>query len=123
LIIWRSQKQNVVALSSCEAEYITTTIAACQDVCLGRLLTELKGEEEAKMFTLKKIDNLSAIQLSRNPVFHDCSKHIDTKYHFIRQCVEEDMVRMEQVDTNNQLANILMKSLGRDHFIELDASR
>jgi hypothetical protein len=113
----------VVALSSCEAEYITTTIAACQDVWLGRLLTELKGEEEAKMFTLKKIDNLSAIQLSRNPVFHDCSKHIDTKYHFISQCVEEDMVRMEQVDTNNQLVNILMKSLGRDHFIELDASR
>jgi hypothetical protein len=66
-----------------------------------------------------KIDNQSAIQLSQNPVFHDHIKHIDTKYHFIGRCVEENRVKMEHVDTNNQLADILMKLLGRDHFIEL----
>jgi hypothetical protein len=52
-------------------------------------------------------------------VFYDRSKHIDTKYHFIRQCDEEDRVRVEHVDTTNQLADILTKSIGRDHFIEL----
>jgi hypothetical protein len=46
-------------------------------------------------------------------------KHIDTKYHFIRQCVEEGRVRVEHVHTNQQLADILMKSLGRDHYVEL----
>jgi hypothetical protein len=68
-----------------------------------------RGEEEVGAFTLK-IDNQSAIQLSRNPVFHNCSKHIDTKYHFIRRCDEEDRVKVEHVDTSNQLADILMKA-------------
>jgi hypothetical protein len=66
-----------------------------------------------------KIDNQSAIQLSHNPVFYDGSKHIDTKYHFIRQRDEEDRVRVEHVDTTNQLADILTKSIGHDRFVEL----
>jgi hypothetical protein len=64
LITWQSQKQKVVALSSCEAEYIAATTATCQDVWLACLLGELKGEE-AETFTLK-IDNQSAIQLCKN---------------------------------------------------------
>lgn len=71
LITWQSQKQKVVALSSCEAEYIAATTAACQGVWLARLLAELKGEE-ADAVTLN-VDNQSAIQLSKNPVFHDRS--------------------------------------------------
>jgi hypothetical protein len=118
LVTWQSQKQRVVALSSCEAEYIAAATAVCQGIWLSRLLTEFKGEVEADPFTLK-IDNQSAIQLSRNPVFHDRSKHIDTKFHFIRQCVEEGRVNLEHVDTGSQLADILTKSLGRDHFVEL----
>ncbi|KAG8097902.1 hypothetical protein GUJ93_ZPchr0013g34364 [Zizania palustris] len=118
LITWQSQKQRVVALSSCEAEYVAAATAACQGIWLSRLLEEFQGEEKANPFTLR-IDNQSAIQLSRNPVFHDRSKHIDTKYHFIRQCVEENRVRVEHVNTNNQLADILTKSLGRDRFVEL----
>jgi hypothetical protein len=78
---------------------------------LLRLLAEFKEEEEARPFTLK-IDNKSAIQLSRNPVFHERNKHIDTRYHFMRQCVEEGRLTEEQVNTNNQLADILTKSLG-----------
>lgn len=65
LITWQSQKQKVVALSSCEAEYIAATTAACQGVWLARLLAELRGEE-ADAVTLK-IDNQSAIMLSKNP--------------------------------------------------------
>jgi hypothetical protein len=85
---------------------------------LARLLAEFKGEEEAGPFTLK-IDNQSAIQLSKNHVLHDRGKHIDIKYHFIRQCVEEDRVKVEHINTNNQLADIFTKSLGRDHYVEL----
>jgi hypothetical protein len=108
----------VVVLSNCETEYITATMAACQGIWLARLLAEFKGEDEVSPFMLK-IDNQSAIQLSRNHVFHDRSKHIDTKYHFIRQCVEEGRVRVEHINTNQQLADILTKSLGRDRYIEL----
>ena len=65
------------------------------------------------------MDNMSAIALSKNPVHHDRSKHIDTKYHFLRECFEEGKVEVEHVGTANQLADIFTKSLGRVRFQEL----
>jgi len=59
-----------------------------------------------------KIDSESAIQLSKNPVFHDRSKHIDVRYHYIRECVEENRVILEFVGTVEELADILTKALG-----------
>ena len=106
-----------MALSSCEAEYIAAATASCEGVWLARLLAELKGEESGTI-TLK-IDNQSAIQLSKNLVFHDRSKHIDVKYHYIRQCIEEGRVDVEPIDTKLQLADILAKALGRDQFLQL----
>ena len=66
-----------------------------------------------------KIDSESAIQLSKNPVFHDRSKHIDVRYHYIRECVEENRVKLESVGTVEELADILTKALGRERFCEL----
>jgi hypothetical protein len=106
-----------VALSSCEAEYIAGATAACQGVWLARLLAELRGKEAAT-FQLK-IDNQSAIALSKNPVFHDRSKHIDVKFHYIRECVEENRVELQSIGTEEQLANICTKALGRERFCEL----
>lgn len=117
LVTWQSQKQKVVALSSYEAEYIATATATCQGVWLGHLLAELRGEEPAA-FNLK-VDNQSAIMLSKNLVFHDRSKHIDTKFHFIRDCIEEGRVDVEFIGTHDQLADILTKPLGGVKFIEL----
>ena len=117
LITWQSQKQKVVALSSCEAEYIAATTAVCQGVWLARLLAELRGEQ-TNTFQLM-MDNQSAIMLSKNPVFHDRSKHIDVRYHYIRECVEEGRVQIESVVTQEQLADILTKPLGRDQFVQL----
>lgn len=88
LVTWASQKQNTVALSSCDADYVASA-AACQGVWLSRLIGDLMGTEDAPMKLL--MDNMSAIPLSKNPVYHerskhiyDRSKHIDTKFHFIR---------------------------------------
>ena len=106
-----------MALSSCEAEYIAAAIAACQGIWLARLLAELKGEKTGAINL--KIDNQSAIALSKNPVFHDRSKHIDVRFHFIRECVEEDRVRLQSIGTTEQLADILTKALGRERFCEL----
>jgi hypothetical protein len=114
---WNSQKQRVVALSSCEAEYIAGTGAACQAVWLRRLLEELVGLTVAA--PMIKVDNQSAIALSKNPVLHDRSKHIKTKYHFIRECVEHGEIRLEFVGTQDQLADILTKPLARVRFQEL----
>jgi hypothetical protein len=65
------------------------------------------------------IDNKSAEELSRNPVFHDRSKHIDTRYHFIREAVAEGVVDLQHVSTDNQLADILTKPLPRVRFAEM----
>jgi hypothetical protein len=87
----------VVALSSCEAEYIVATSAATQVVLLARLLGELLGR---KIETVElKVDNKSALALAKNPVFHERSKHIRIKYHFIRGCLEEGSVKASYIRT------------------------
>nr|GEZ52543.1 ribonuclease H-like domain, reverse transcriptase, RNA-dependent DNA polymerase [Tanacetum cinerariifolium] len=92
-ITWCTQKQPTIALSSCESEFMAATGAACQALWLKRLLSELTGWE-GKRITLK-VDNISAIALVRNPVFHGRSKHIDIRYHFIRECVENGHINVE----------------------------
>jgi hypothetical protein len=116
-ITWNSWKQKVVALSSCEAEYIAAAYGACQGVWLARLLKDLVGGKLGAP-TLR-IDNKSAIDLAKNPVHHERSKHIETKYHYIRKCVEDGRIVLQQVPTGDQLADIMTKSLARVKFQEL----
>lgn len=73
---WTSQKQKVVALSTCEAEYIEAAEGGCQGVCLSRLIADQLNVPVKKMRLL--IDNKSTIELNKNPVFHERSKHIWT---------------------------------------------
>jgi hypothetical protein len=91
----------------CEAEYIAATSAACQGIWLERLLSELKGKNPCT-FGLR-IDSQSAIQLSKNPVFHDRSKHIDIRYHYIRECIEENRVTMESIGTKTNSSRLRMR--------------
>ena len=111
LISWQSVKQRVVALSSCEAEYVATTTAATQAIWLARLLSELTGEDTRTVEL--KVDSKSALALANNPVFHERSKHIELRYHFIRGCLEEGSISATYIPTSDQLADILTKALGR----------
>jgi hypothetical protein len=117
IITWQSSKQKVVALSSCEAEYIAAATAACQGVWLARLVTDMAGVEPG--VPELKVDNQSAIALSKNPVHYDRSKHIDTRFHYIRECIDENRIVLGHVSTEEQLADILTKALGRVRFLEL----
>ncbi|GJR27080.1 ribonuclease H-like domain, reverse transcriptase, RNA-dependent DNA polymerase [Tanacetum coccineum] len=110
-------KQPTVALSSCESEFMAATGAACQALWLKRLLSELTGWAE-KRITLK-VDNISAIALVRNPVFHGRSKHIDIRYHFIRECVENGHINMEHISGELQRADILTKALPKLKFVTM----
>ena len=107
----------MVALSSCEAEYIASANAACQGIWLSQLLGELLGIQVPKVRLL--VDNKSTIALSKNLVHHDRSKHIDTRYHFIRDCVDRGEVDIDHVSKIEQLADILTKALGHVRFVEL----
>ena len=104
-------------MSSCEAEYIATTTAATQALWLSRLLGELLGRK-VDVVELK-VDSKSALALAKNPVFHDRSKHIRIKYHFIRDCLEEGSIKANHIATTDLLADILTKSLGKAKFQEM----
>ena len=116
-IAWQSLKQKIVALSTCEAEYVAAATAACQAVWLRRLLGELTGEEAHPPALM--VDNQAAITLAKNPILHDRSKHIDIKFHFLRDCINRGQIVIEFVETGRQLADILTKSFGRLRFMEL----
>jgi hypothetical protein len=88
--------------------------AACQGVWLGSLLGDLLGT--APLVANLLVDNMYAIQLCKNPVFHDRSKHIEVRYHYIRGCIEDATVTVEFVGTDDQLADIFTKALGRVRF-------
>lgn len=84
-ISWCSKKQPVVALSSCEAEYIAASYAACQALWLDSLIKEVQVEVMRPIQL--HVDNKSAINLAKNPISHGRSKHIETKFHFLRDQV------------------------------------
>ena len=56
-------------------------------------------------------DNQSGIRLSENPVFHDRSKHLDIRYHFLRDCVQRGTIQLEYIETYEQVADIFTKAL------------
>jgi hypothetical protein len=116
-VSWQSQKQRVVALSSCESEYIAAATAACQGIWLAQLLGDLRNA--ATEVVDLRVDNQSALALMKNPVFHDRSKHIQTKFHFIREAVENGEITPSYIGTEGQLADILTKPLSRIKFQEL----
>jgi hypothetical protein len=117
LVSCQSLKQKVVALSSCKVEYIATTTVATQALWLSRMLAELLGGK-VDMVELK-VDSKSTLALAKNPIFHEKSKHIHIKYHFIRDCLEDGSIKANHIATTDQLADILTKSLGKSKFQEI----
>ncbi|KAL6582070.1 hypothetical protein OROMI_006084 [Orobanche minor] len=116
-IAWSSKKQAIVTLSSCESEYVAATSCACHAIWLRRLLKELHLEQAGA--TKVMIDNKSTQSLAKNPVFHERTKHIDTRYHFIRDCVAKKEIELEYVKSMDQVADIFTKPLKFDDFHRL----
>ena len=114
-----SKKQPIVALYTCEAEYVVVTSGVCRAIWLRSLLKELQmfQEEAMKIF----VDNKSALALAKNPVFHDRSKHIDTRYHFIRESIARKEDHLDFMKSHDQAADILTKPLKYDTFNKLQA--
>jgi hypothetical protein len=117
-ISWSSKRQSTVALSSCEAEYITACEAGKELIWFKGLLDDLKLSEQlgVNKGIILNIDNESAIKLTKNPEFHARSKHIDLRYHWIREKVESSEIIPRWVPTKKQLADGFTKALGSPDF-------
>jgi len=96
-ITWSSKKQATPALSTSEAKYVPATLAACQAIWLRRVLTDL--QQEQKVATEIFCDNKATIFTTKNPTFHSRTKHIDIRYHFIRDLVAKEEISMEYCST------------------------
>lgn len=92
-------------------------MAACQAVWLENVLKEMEIEVSRPIALF--IDNKSAISLARNPVLHGRSKHIEAKFHFLREQVNKGALQIVHCSTELQLADIFTKALKVDRFIKL----
>ena len=116
-ISWSSKKQPIVSLSSIEAEFIAAASCACQAVWLKRVLGKL-GQNQGKP-TIIHCDSSSAIKLSKNPVMHGRSKHIDVCFHFLRELTKAGTVELVHCGTQEQLADVMTKPLKLDAFLKV----
>ena len=104
-ISWQSRAQVTVSLSSTEAEYIVLVGAALEAIWLLQVLREFKFMITAPVLNYE--DNQSTIKLVDNPVFHKRSKHVDIKYHFIRELVENRTLKIQYVSTKDNIDEFL----------------
>ena len=116
LVTWRSKKQNVVALSSAEAEFRGMSKGLCELLWLRKLMIELKFKPKEGMQLY--CDNKSAIEIAHNPVQHDRTKHIEIDRHFIKQNLEERIISFPFVRSEEQLADMLTKGVSTKCFEE-----
>ena len=109
-VSWCSQKQPTVAKSTCEAEYMGQSDAGSKIVWLRGLITDLG--EHLKGPTTLFADNQGAIRLANNPENHRHTKHIAVKYHYTRELVKNDTLKLVYKETRDMLADCLTKPLG-----------
>lgn len=117
-ITWSSRKQPIVSLSSTESEYIAAAECTKELIYLKSMIEEIISESVSVNL---KIDNQSAITLMKTGQFSKRSKHIDVRYHFIHEKINEGLLNVQYCPTDKQLADIFTKALGKIKFEKLKA--
>lgn len=114
-ISWKSKKQATVSLSSAEAEYRSMRRVCSELAWLSRLLTEFEVPNITPIPV--KCDNMAAIYIAKNPVFHERTKHIEVDCHFVREKLQDGLISLSHISTKDQPADVFTKSLyGADHL-------
>ncbi|KAL0416654.1 UNVERIFIED_CONTAM: Retrovirus-related Pol polyprotein from transposon TNT 1-94 [Sesamum latifolium] len=104
-VSWCSKKQPIVTLSTAEAEFVAATVCACQGILMKRILKELGYFKEVYIAVM--CDNSSTIKLSKNPIMHGRSKHIDVRYHFLRNLTKGGALELVYYGSQDQVADIM----------------
>ena len=114
-----SRKEPVVTLLLCKAEYIVDSLCACQATWMVNLVEEITTKSHGAI--TMKIDNMSAINLAKNPIAHGRSKHIEMRFHYLREQVADGKMNVEHCRTENQIADIMTKGVQVEVFRRLRA--
>lgn len=110
-VSWKSKRQSIVALSTCEAEYVATCSAAKEGIYLAWLLSDMLGSFSTPTIPIY-VDNDGAIDLAKKESVSQRTKHIDIRYHFIREAVDKKLISLNHINTKDQLADPFTKPLG-----------
>lgn len=113
VVCWKTKKQNIVTISSCEAEYIALSACITENLFLGQLIAEILKQNMYPIHIYE--DNQSCIKVA-STLETKRSKHIDIKHHFIRDCISQNKIVLEYIQTDKQVADILTKGLGKMKF-------
>ena len=114
LVSWLSKKQDCIAQSTAESEYVAATINCTQIVWMKQMLTDIGITFNEPVVI--HCDNTSTINMSKNMVMHSKTKHISIKYHFLRDKVEKKEIKLEYINTKEKIADIFTKPLLKDTF-------
>ncbi|PKA45938.1 Retrovirus-related Pol polyprotein from transposon TNT 1-94 [Apostasia shenzhenica] len=115
-VAWSSKKQNSIALSSSEAEYTAAVSCTCQAIWMRRVLEDLQQHQSCA--TEIFCDNKATISMTKNPVFHGRTKHIELRHHFIRDAVAKGVIELKYISTNEQVADGFTKALSPAKFLK-----
>jgi hypothetical protein len=117
VVSWASRKESIVTLSLAEEEYFVSTSTTCEAVWMRRILKySLQEQQEPRTIFC---DKNSTIILSKNHVFHKKTKHIDPRYHFIGDLVNNKEILLEYCMSKEKIADIFTKALARYAFQHL----
>jgi hypothetical protein len=116
LVSWSSKKQNYVALSTAEAEYIATGACCAQILYMKQSLLDY-GVQLGSVPLL--CDNESTVKIAKNPVLHSRTKHIDIRHHFLHEKEANGDITLQNVRSEEQLADIFTKPLNECTFVRL----
>ena len=115
-ITWSSKKQPCIALSTMEAEYVACSAAVQEAVWLRRFFQNLEVVKDASDPVTVHCDSMAALAYAKDSKYHGRTKHIDIRYHYIRDMVAHNEVVLKHISTSLMIADPLTKPIGRDVF-------
>ena len=113
-VIFKSRMQNSVSLSTAEAEYVALSLCNQEVLWMKSLLLEMKTKIDIPVIVYE--DNQSAIAIAKYEGYQSRAKHIDIRYHFVRDQVKNKIIQLEYIETKLQLADFLTKAISTKKF-------
>jgi hypothetical protein len=114
VVSWSSKKQPTISLSSIEVEYKVLCATTCEAIWLRRFL-QYVGKER-KEPTMIKCDNQSSINIAKNLIFHEMTKHVEAQFHFVREKLQSNEIALMYCNTSENVVDIFTKPLGKIKF-------
>jgi KUP system potassium uptake protein len=117
-ISWSSKRQPTITLSTTKAKYMANTQATKEAIWMTKFMKELGYMKEKKAMVIQ-CDNQDAISLTKNPMQHARTKHIDVQHHFVQERVENDEITFEYCSTEDMVIDVIIKALPKERYNKL----